>query len=144
MRGVTGWREKSVSYIECFVDFLFNFLFEGIGKLEAFADEPTLRDADIVRTPGVGGTVVVGGCVREVGMDGDGAVAGGGLDGTTEVACGTGEDLATTSSTFDTLQATLDLLPCTTEEGFLLEIILEHANGDVAQFYGEVVFELAF
>ena len=134
----------SLLVVESFVDFLFDFLFKSIGELGVFADELTLRDADVVRATGVGGAVVVGGGIREVGMDDDVAVVRGVLDRSAEVACWACEDLATTCSAFCAMQATFDLLPGAAKEGLVLEVLLEEADSDAAQFAWEVVFELPF
>lgn len=93
--------------------------------------------------PGVVGTLVMGGGVRQVAFDGDGAVAGYELDGASEVACGTGEDFAFAGCTLGTLDAAFDFLPGTAKETLLLEILLEHTDGEVADFLGQVAGELA-
>ena len=94
-------------------------------------------------TTGIGGALVVGRGIREVAHDGDGAVAGDGLDGAAEVAGGAGENLTMTGSTPGTLESAFVLLPGATEEAFLLEILLEHTDGEVAQFLWQVARELA-
>ncbi len=43
-----------------------------------------------------------------------------------------------------TLETALDLLPGAAKETFLLEIILEHTDGEVAQFLWQVEFKLPF
>lgn len=58
------------------------------------------------------------------------------LYGASEVAGGPGEYLALAGSTLGTLEAALDLLPSATEERLLLEILLKHTDGEVAQFLG--------
>ena len=123
--------------VESFVDFLFDFLFDGVGEFGTWTDELTLRDADVVRATGVVGAVVVGGGIREVGMDDDGAVVRGVLDRAAEVACWAGEDFAVScSATRFGVETTFDLLPCAAEEGLVLEILLEEADSDAAQFAG--------
>lgn len=93
--------------------------------------------------PGVVGTLVMGGGVRQVAFDGDGAVAGYELDGASEVARWAGKDLALAGSTPGTLQAAFDLFPGAAKETLLLEIFLEHTDGEVADFLGQVAGELA-
>ena len=58
------------------------------------------------------------------------------LYGASEVAGGAGEYLALAGSTLGTLEAALDILPSATEERLLLEILLKHTDGEVAQFLG--------
>ena len=129
-------------FVKGFRDFFCDFLFDGGGEFGAFADEPALRDADVVGTSGVGGALVVGGGVWEVAFDGYGAVAGYGLDGAAKVASGTGKDLALAGSALGTLEAAFDFLPGATKETLLLEIVLEHTHGEVADFLWKVAFEL--
>lgn len=139
---VNGFYGLNGLFVKGFRDFFCDFLFDGGGEFGAFADEPALRDADVVGTSGVGGALVVGGGVWEVAFDGDGAVAGYELDGASEVACGTGKDLALAGGPLGALEAALDLLPGAAKEALLLEILLEHADGEVAEFLRQVAFEL--
>ena len=133
-------RERCFSFFQCFIDFFCDFLFNSSGEFGAFADELTLRDADVVGASGVGGALVVGGGVWEVGMDDDGAVADGELDGTAEVAGGACEDGAGVGGAVLArgVEPTLDLFPCATEETLLLEIVLKHTDGEVADLFGDV------
>lgn len=80
--------------IDGFGYFFFNFLFDSVGEFGTWADELTLRDADVVRATGVGGAVVVGGGIREVGMDDNGAIVRSELDRASQVAGGACEDFA--------------------------------------------------
>lgn len=93
---------------------------------------------------GIVGALVMGGGIRQVAFDGNGAIARSKLYGAPEVAGGAGEYLALTCSALCTLEAALDLLPGTTEETLLLEILLEHTHGEVAQFLRQVAFKLSF
>ena len=93
---------------------------------------------------GIVGALVMGGGIRQVAFDGNGAVARSKLYGAPEVAGGAGENLALTGCTSGPLEAAFDFLPGAAKEALLLEILLEHTDGEVAQFLWQVAFQLSF
>lgn len=101
-------------------------------------------DADVMGASGIVGVLVMGGGVWQVAFDGYGTVAGDELNGTSEVASGAGENLALTGCTSGPLEAAFDFLPGAAKEALLLEILLEHTDGEVAQFLWQVAFKLPF
>ena len=82
----------------------------------------------------------MGGGEREVAHDGGGTVAGAEQDGAAGVAGVACEDFADACGTLGTQKTAFDLLPGAAEEALLLDILLEHTDGEVAQFLRQITF----
>ena len=141
--GANGFYGLNGLFVKGFRDFFCYILLNGGGQFRAFADEATLGDADVIGASGIVGALVMGGGVWQVAFDGYGTVAGDELNGTSEVASGAGENLALTGCTSGLLEAAFDFLPGAAKEALLLEILLEHTDGEVTQFLWQVAFQLS-